>query len=562
MATMRYLKMKPGLLVFTVALLASISVHLPVYQALGVLAEVLMPEGPPSSVGPTVVEFELAAEEDGSPPAVEEEPSKQKVRAADEPSRPSQSAPKRRAKTFPKKPALAVRKQASPPPKVKAVAPEPDKLSVEQKSDDPSVKPPADADFLAAENRRVKEETVAKIRNQQLDAPQPQVASKSGAADEEVGDGEESVVADLQEVEGEDTRMATVEEAAIRPAQPAQAMGSGSREGTSLPQEKSVVAKSEQAQVARGAVKSGGDETTIVINDGHGTLVIRRPKVGRGPGDEGGAQPLGERTVAPGQRRRSSGAAGADLKMGYRQFEQTFGAEELARQRAAYAAQRKSVAAGSSRGKRWRRFRAAIENYAMKVKPGEQTALNAAASPFAAYIAAIHRRIHVEYALKFIQTLAVLGGPFDDRTLRTKLEIVINRDGTLHQVGVVETSGLVTFDFGAFDAVMRAGPFARPPAQILSSDDKVYVHWGFYRNARACGTFNSSPFILKRSEDSPVDVGDDPLPSPPVTPGPPPHNHLGTEWGAVVPRRPRGREQTVALDMARNREVGGSQHSH
>jgi hypothetical protein len=31
---------------------------------------------------------------------------------------------------------------------------------------------------------------------------------------------------------------------------------------------------------------------------------------------------------------------------------------------------------------------------------------------------------------------------------------------------------------------------------IRSPDGRAYVHWGFYRNNRQCGTFNATPFIL------------------------------------------------------------------
>ncbi|HKU39859.1 MAG TPA: TonB C-terminal domain-containing protein, partial [Polyangiales bacterium] len=144
----------------------------------------------------------------------------------------------------------------------------------------------------------------------------------------------------------------------------------------------------------------------------------------------------------------------------------------------------------------WRKFRAAVENYVDQVKPGNQTALNAAASPFAAYLAAVHRNIHREFALKFLRSLPLLGGPFADPTLRTRLALVINQDGTLHQVGVIQTSGFTPYDFGAWNAVTRAAPFPEAPKKILSGDGRVYVHWDFYNNERQCGTFNAEPYIL------------------------------------------------------------------
>ncbi len=102
-----------------------------------------------------------------------------------------------------------------------------------------------------------------------------------------------------------------------------------------------------------------------------------------------------------------------------------------------------------------------------------------------------------------------MGGtsPFSDRTLMTKLEIILNKDGTVHRVGVINASGLMPFDYGAFAAVMRGQPYPAAPSSILSGNDKVYFHWGFYRNERQCGTFNAEPFILPNPPGSPSKGG-------------------------------------------------------
>jgi TonB family protein len=119
--------------------------------------------------------------------------------------------------------------------------------------------------------------------------------------------------------------------------------------------------------------------------------------------------------------------------------------------------------------------------------------------------------------------------------LYTDLEIVWNRDGTLHKVGVLKSSGFLPFDFGAYDAVMRAGPFPAPPEKILSGNGKAYVHWAFYRNERQCGTFNARPKIL---------------PNPPGTPapgGPGPFNDRDGAHGELRlpgPARPAGDDDT------------------
>jgi hypothetical protein len=208
-----------------------------------------------------------------------------------------------------------------------------------------------------------------------------------------------------------------------------------------------------------------------------------------------------------------------NLRLSWSQFESTFGAEDLRAQRQAYLEQRRSRRRGSNRTRQWKKFRAAIENFVPNVRPGNQTALNAAASPFAHYLATVHRRIHREFAHKFLRGLPIAGGPEADRTLHTKLEIVINGDGSLHKVGVAKTSGYLPFDFGAFNSVTRAAPFPAPPRKILSGDGRVYVHWGFYRNERQCGTFNARPFILPNPPGTPK-PGNGPLQDPGLNPMP------------------------------------------
>jgi hypothetical protein len=52
------------------------------------------------------------------------------------------------------------------------------------------------------------------------------------------------------------------------------------------------------------------------------------------------------------------------------------------------------------------------------------------------------------------------------------------------------------FDVASMNAVRRSAPFGEAPEAIRSADGKVYIHWGFYRNERQCGTFNAEPFVL------------------------------------------------------------------
>ena len=76
--------------------------------------------------------------------------------------------------------------------------------SVTQKSDDPNVPPPENPEFVAEENRRVLEETVAEMRNMETDdAVQEAGAQLSASAEEKPGNADESESAQDENIKGE-----------------------------------------------------------------------------------------------------------------------------------------------------------------------------------------------------------------------------------------------------------------------------------------------------------------------------------------------------------------------
>ncbi|MCA9603933.1 MAG: TonB C-terminal domain-containing protein, partial [Myxococcales bacterium] len=289
-----------------------------------------------------------------------------------------------------------------------------------------------------------------------------------------------------------------------------------------------------------GARAASGAETpeyeTLTVQDGSGSFVIRVPKErgerdharlsdAHGHGDSGAGSGAGAEGRSPRGGLHGEGGGlhhnGPQLALSWRSFLDSVNEDELREDRERYVEERKSRLRGGERQKLWKEFRAAIENFVPSVKPGNQTALNAAASPFANYLTAVHRRIHREYAYEFLAGLPIGGtSPFADPNLVTELEIILNRNGTIHRVGVVSPSGLLAFDYGAWAAVMRGQPYPEAPPQILSGDGRVYFHWGFYRNERQCGTFNAEPYIL---------------PNPPGSPAPSPGLD-GPLPGGIVPR--------------------------
>jgi len=446
---------------FALALIASLSIHLPVYEILGGLAdrwrEATEAAKEARHSEPVEVDFDVA---DNAKPARAHKKRRQREKAKRKrvAAQAVQAQAEQQAKKTPK------------PPEPSTEAPQ----AVEQHSTNPDVAPPDHTQFIAEQNNQVEEETVARIRNMIRDdqTPAPGRQQKPSNTLEEQGNASEQEIAEARNKKGSDARKVTEEEASRK--RPDRAIDANPLKAERV---------SRQAPNGKRATTSGDHagqaaDDTITITDAAGTFSIRRPsRAGQGGG----------------QRAKGRGPG---HKIGWSQYEAAFGSEKLEQDRRAYLAERKSSQRGIAREKTWKEFRAAIENYVPGVKPGTTTALNAAASPFASYIAAVHRRIHPQFADRFLRSLPIGGSPYQDPTLMTKLEIVLNRDGSVYRVGVVRSSGLLPFDFGAFNSVLRGQPYPPPPSSILSGDGRVYFHWGFYRNQRQCGTFNAEPYIL------------------------------------------------------------------
>ncbi len=117
------------------------------------------------------------------------------------------------------------------------------------------------------------------------------------------------------------------------------------------------------------------------------------------------------------------------------------------------------------------------------------------------YLVQIHEtEIHPVFAETYLKSLNDLPprDPLNNWHLRAFTEFEIRRDGTVGEVRVVFPSGNLAFDAAAVDAVLRASPFPKPPREILSYNDRVYMKWGFFRNSRRCGVFNSESYVLDK----------------------------------------------------------------
>src|SRR5262249_13532054 len=214
------------------------------------------------------------------------------------------------------------------------------------------------------------------------------------------------------------------------------------------------------------------------------------------------------------------------LALSDKDFEYLFGADAEAERRLAQS--QKSTHFGKFQPNA-ARVRAALENFIPEVKPGNQTALNTRAAPFAAYIAKMHRSIHKLWGFGALEDWDELSSssPLNNPNLSTTLEMVLNRDGTLDKVTVVRASGYLPFDAAAIDTAFNAGPYPDPPKAIRSANGKIYVHWQFHRDERQCATSGVDYFIL----DNPPSGADKPVLPDAPSEGPRPVGARGASGG-------------------------------
>ena len=65
----------------------------------------------------------------------------------------------------------------------------------------------------------------------------------------------------------------------------------------------------------------------------------------------------------------------------------------------------------------------------------------------------------------------------------TRLVIVLNQQGTLIGVRVLERSGERDLDQTAIDAFRAAAPFPNPPEGIVEEDGTIKIRWDFVLEA-------------------------------------------------------------------------------
>lgn len=356
-------------------------------------------------------------------------------------------------------PPPAVQPPPPPPPDQPKPQPPPPNMVMVEVKDDKSVvdKAPDDATKLSDKNRDVAEEARAKETNLEKESEGKQVASvENDRKDPEIG--------------GPDDKIRQLEET-----------------DPTTDQRLKETDHSGDDETAKGAiVGEGGDNGEEGTGDSSPGMLAMRGIGGRGAIQD---QKDGRK---PGKR----GTPGINTPLSFQDYERIMGKEKSDKERQV-AARKMSAKKG-----RWERklqaIKSSLENFVPDVRVGNQTALKTRAHPFAVYVARMHRRIHELWGFGYLESLDEKSAdyPLNNPDLWVNLEVSVNTDGTVHKVTIVKTSGKTEFDVAAIDVVLTSSPYETPPEAIRSSDGRVYLRWGFYRNWRQCGTFNVEPYIL------------------------------------------------------------------
>ncbi len=404
------------------------------------------------------------------------------------------------------------------------------------------------AHFIANEANHVKEEQVAQLTSHDRDDENPTPAKAHQGSQTDPGDSDKTRIAEADEHLGEENKgpgergleldiqhdprpVETAAQQAMKGPRDPAAMRSGG-DGQPSPQ-------LTQPEIAPGNTAPPSPNVTSADDSSWTFNIARLPGTGdahaTGPGAMSRTlvQPSTSTTERAFGLGGNPGAGQVNLNLNNRGVVAIVGADELRREREADGERRRSEHRGVWSASNFERWRSAIENYVSSVKPGNQTALNTAAVPFATYLNGMHNRIHPIFADSFLASLDNLPAThtLNDQHLITRLEIVLTRDGHVVKLGVVKTSGVTAFDIAALDSVQRASPFGSAPAAIVSVDGQVYLHWEFHRDeVYACSTMNARPFMLNSPPSTTPEQQPGPVnpPNGPRERGLPTHNQQGS----------------------------------
>jgi TonB family protein len=484
-----------------------------------------------------------------APPEPERKPVDLKVVPLPSPSPENAPPPKTEPekKPEPKKPEEKKPEEKKPeekkpePPKPTPLPPELRRMKMVDQDHDKNEPENKEAEFLAQKNRRVEEQTRARDTNlERQSRGERQGSVPSEVQDDQIG-GPKEKIAELAEERSHLERKAPP----VTPHADEQVPEQRDPRPKNLLSMRDLPRRSHE--VTRGAEEEA----------------LRRTPDGVLRGRESAER---EASLMRREQQARSAGRGKDLRLSLsgHDYDKVVGRDEQERVRR--LAQREQSHHKGRWERRWGAIKSSLENFVPEVRPGNQTALNTRAMPFASYIARMHRAIHKLWGFGVLEDwdLKSSSSPLNEMSRWTMVEIVLNGDGTIDKVTVVRPSGYLPFDVAAMDVVLSAAPYPDPPSEIKSANGKIYLHWRFHRDSRQCATFGVDPYILTTPPTGPADKPS--LPTNAEEVGHPSAPERGLPTPGAKNRAPRMLRRPVALTDHTYRgpapEVGRSEEGH
>ncbi len=343
---------------------------------------------------------------------------------------------------------------------------------VEQMEDQDEKEAPSDAHYLSNINRDVTEETRSEISNLHKDADKAKAAQQEPSKDPEKGHADENKIAELKEQKSQLAQQAPKVKVSPVEQRPEQ----NDPKPKSLLSMRDLPKREHSAEMLKNEAQASEATSGELAPDRMAKSAVQ-PQ----PRNQAGATPTKD--------------AALKFRLSKNDLDAMFGRDVAAQK--AIISQRESKKKGIWEEQR-ERYQSPLENMVPEVRTGNQTALRSRKHPFAQFIATMHRTIHDKWAYNFLEQLDTMGRghALNKPDLWTRVEIVLLGDGTIDKVRTVRYSGNMQFDNAAREVVFNSAPYPTPPKEILSPNGKVYIHWAFHRDERACGTFGAEPFIL------------------------------------------------------------------
>jgi TonB family protein len=126
----------------------------------------------------------------------------------------------------------------------------------------------------------------------------------------------------------------------------------------------------------------------------------------------------------------------------------------------------------------------ATNDWLKDVKEGDRTLLNTKEFVYFSYFRRIRQRLEVAWNSKLHSTLEgyVYGGRrlANDHDYVTGVVVVLDRNGKITAVRVMQGSGAHDLDDAAVGAFNEAGPFPDPPSGLVDKNGEIQIPWEFH----------------------------------------------------------------------------------